>query len=806
MRFFFVPSWRKMPTFMKTKKTFLLISFLFLSYLAYSQAPLNQNQEKITNAITEFYKLDRENIHLHLNKNTYLISDEIWFKGYITEKKIKAPYAPTSNVQVVLYDANGNKIKSLLVFVESSIFEGNIKLSNNLKTGVYYLHVYTNYMNNFSEDESNTFEINIVNPLDNKTIPNTNIPNPNTLTTEFYPESNVFLEGTSNTVGIKITDCNGNGIIVKGGEIMDPKGVVVTNFSTNELGYGKFDILQTKNQLYKAVFKINDSKIEKTLPLPVSEGITFSINNYTFENKTSLKIKTNSNSLTNYKNEPLTLVIQQDSNISFIEFTFNENTTEKLLTLPNDNFLEGINTIFLIDKKLNKIAERVIFEPAKFDNKTTLKVTKKQNDIISISGNSPLTEGSLSISVLPNDTKSISDKKTIYDSFLFDNQLNENNQRGSYFLSNFSKRKHYELDTYLICQKSKYNWQTMLHSPPQKKFDFDKGLTLKGTINSSLNNKKSYRVNLNSILLGLNNFTRINDQNEFYFNNILATDSTIVHLTLLDKEAKNIEMKLFPQVLNNNRPFIKPFKPLKKDCPLAITNDELNYSFPKLANTINLDTITVVNKDKKPKLLNENRHNNAMARSFKISDADSNRDLLQFISSNGYDVMTQGGTVTISGRRLTSFTGSRSPLIFIDDVPTMDFNLLLNYSLRNVDEIYINKSGFGGGTNASNGIIRVYTKKSIGGYQKLKTNSHPFLIKNGFQRTKKFSNPKYINFADKGFKDFGTIHWEPYVDTDENGNFEFSIPNFYQKTVKIIIEGIATDGQIISETKIIEIP
>jgi hypothetical protein len=195
-----------------------------------------------------------------------------------------------------------------------------------------------------------------------------------------------------------------------------------------------------------------------------------------------------------------------------------------------------------------------------------------------------------------------------------------------------------------------------------------------------------------------------------------------------------------------------------------------------------------------------------MAKGFKISDADSSRDILQFIAANGYDVTVQGANVIIVGRRATSFLGSKSPAIFMDDSPVNDFSLLLGYSLRYVDEIYISKTGYGGGMNTFNGIIRIYTKKTIGGNAKARINSQSFLVKNGFEKTKRFSNPKYTSYTDEGFEDFGTIHWEPYVETDENGIFKFAIPNYHLKTVKVVIEGIASDGQLISETKIIEIP
>jgi len=774
--------------------------------MSFAQAELNQNKQKIETAFAEFFKLDRENIHLHLNKSTYLNTDEIWFKGYIIEKKSKNPYVATSNVNIALIDDKGEKLKNYLFYADNSIFEGSLKIDKNLKTGTYYLQVYTNYMNNFSENESNFFEINIINPEDGNQLPSPNTINYNTLTTEFFPEGNVFLEGTSNTIGIKITDCNGNGIPVKDGEIKDAQGITITNFATNEFGYGKFDILQTKNELYKAVYLINDIKTEKALPLPTKNGITLSVNNYTFENKTTVKIKTNPNSINEYKKEPLTLVLQQDNTVSFVDFSFKENTTEQLLAIPNNEFSEGINTIYVINKDLKKIAERVIYTPSKFGKNIALEVNKKSKDSVFISGKSNLVLGSISISVLPNETKSFTNHKDIYRSLLLDNQLNEKTPKGSYFLSNFTKRKHYELDSYLLSKKSKYEWQTILLSPPKEKFEFDHGLTFKGTINKALDNQNAFKVQIYSITSGLEEFSEINDKNEFYFKNILVTDSSTVHFSLIDQKERKKEIKLFTQILNNNRLFIKPFESVKGNCPPTTPLKNDNLAFPVIANTIQLDSLTLNTTKKKSELSNIKRFNNSMAKGYKITEADASRDLLQFIGSNGYDVIIQGATVIINGRKSTSFLGSKSPAIFIDDVPLRDFNQLLGYSLQNVDEVYINKSGYGGGMEATNGIIRVYTKKGFGGVQKIKINSQSFVVKNGFQKLKSFTNPKYTSFTDEGFKNFGTIHWEPYIETDENGLFSFTIPNYNQKTVKIIIEGIASDGQLISEIKTIEIP
>lgn len=86
------------------------------------------------------------------------------------------------------------------------------------------------------------------------------------------------------------------------------------------------------------------------------------------------------------------------------------------------------------------------------------------------------------------------------------------------------------------------------------------------------------------------------------------------------------------------------------------------------------------------------------------------------------------------------------------------------------------------------------------------TGTPAMIVKNGFQRYTPYNNPKYDSYQDEGFKKLGTIIWKPIVETDENGTFAFSIPNFYQKDVRVVIEGIGPDGTMISESHLVNIP
>ena len=793
---------------MKNIISYCLFFYFLISASLYSQSDININQEKTTLALNDYFMMDRENIHIHLNKNSFITDETIWFKGYIIEKKTNIPYDATSNVYISLINIDGQKIQTQLFFAENSVFNGRIKLNSKLTTGKYYLQVYTNYMNNFSEDESSIYEITIINPSENNYV-DTKIINYNDLDIQFYPESGTFLEGVANTVGVKIVDCNNNGIALKNAEVVDSKGNAVATFSTNQFGHGRFDILFTNDEVYKAIINIKQEKIEKYLPNPSLEGISLAINNYTFKDKTTIKLKTNPRTLKAIKNNPQTLVIQQNEATSYITFAFAENETEHSITIASAKILEGLNTIHLINSKGEKIAERIIYKPFQIKDNFELVAAQKRNDSIVISGKSSMLLSNLSISVLPSETVSEIPEKSIYNALQFDSFLLERSKNTAYYLNDLTRAKHFELDNFLLTQKSKYDWNTMLKNPPQKKYDFDSGLSIKGTVNNALTAGENYSIKANSLLLGLSQTTTINEKNEFLFENIFATDSIPIHFSLINRKLKPMELKVYCQILNNNRRFMKPFLTHKKECILITKNSVTDNSpFPIIRNAILLDSIEIFAKKKKEKLTNTLNYNNTAAQGYKITEsvAGNFRDVLGFIRTHGYNVTIDGASVFITRRFSNSFSGNLSPVVYLDDMPIADFSQLLNFNLSSVDEIYVNKMGYGEGMTAPNGTIRIYSKSpGLSGKDNVKIKSKPFIVTNGFQQAVPYENPKYGNINDESFQKHGTIHWNPNVDTDTNGMFNFSIPNLYQTTVKVIIEGISSDGRIFSETKTLTI-
>lgn len=778
----------------------LLFSFLCLS--TYSQS---NGKEKIDQAILKYYEMDRENIHLHCNKTTYLTNETIWFKGYIIEKKESKLNFQTTNVFVRLLDNQNTEISNQLFYAANGVVEGKIKINESLPSGDYFLQTYTNYMNNFFENESTIQKIKIIN-IQDKSIVNTN--SNNQLSVNFSFEGGNLLYQTDNNIGVSIKNCFGKGQKISNIEVKNSKDVVVNSFSTNQEGYGKFELKNIENETYRLVISNNGETIIKELSKPVLEGINIQVNNYAIEGKAVIKIITNELTFDKNKNKNYTILIQKNDYANYVDFVLDKPFKE--LFLEKSSLFEGVNVIRLLDNELNSISERVVYNVAENNTKLNITSTIKTKENLNVKASIPNKIGNFSISVLPKNTKSNYNNSNIQTNLGFKNYFESEDFDTAYYFTNFNKRKAFELDLMLLhVKESKYNWSRILNDAPKPTHSFDMGITISGKVNQNVSNKQNTKLRLFSIN-GLEEYTTLKDDNSFEFQNIMAVDSSTLYFSLIKKDDKLESLGIYSKLENTKRKFLKPLNFQKTLCEeITFTKNlyDSNFEFPKLEGVYELKDVDVI-QAKKVKLERRGEYGNSMAKGYKISDTDEGtfRDVLSFIASHGYDVSQQGGQVTIRARYATSIMGSRTPAVFLDNVQLTDFTFLLNMTLNDVDEIYINKRGYGMGSDGANGSIRIYTKKTTAFKEKPnQIKSKPVVVKNGFEPYSEYENPKYLSHSGEAFENHGTLEWIPNIYTNEKGEFEFSIPHFGQKELTLNIQGIDNKGQLYHENIVIEV-
>ncbi|MDI1315821.1 hypothetical protein [Flavobacterium sp.] len=792
-------------------KRITIIYFLILQFTAnciLSQNQADENQSKIAAILDNYFDLEREAIHLHLDKSTFLNTEEIWYQGYIINRKTNKPYF-TTNVFVLLFDETGKQLSEKLVFASNGAFSGKIELDPKLDSGNYYVQVYTNWMNNFSENESTITKVSIINPEQGLKVYNK--VNVASLDIFLNPEGKSLIKEVSNTIGVQVKDCRGNSPENLDANIVDSNGEIIKTIKLNRFGLGKFDLIPT-NEIVKVTVNYGSKTLEKTLPNADLIGVSIEANTFSIENKTAIKIKTNKASADVFNSKRLNLVVHQDQKVTMYPFEFKPNEYEKTFLINNSDLEEGINTLRIIDNDLKQWSERSVFISSnkRNDNFNVLK-NKRNQDKISLIGYSDYPKSIVSISVLPEDSKSNNEDNSIIAGITINPYLNNALTHANYYLVAQNRLKLFELDLVLMNEaKSKYNWDSMKLNPPTSLYSFDIGINLKGTIDASTKDKTSHKVNLVTYKDMIVKTADVSEKGEYLFENLVLTDSTLVNLTLQKlPSTEELKAKLIPQILNRKKQFNKPITDLITQSCTDNSDFEtiVDFDIPKIeGKIINLDAVVIKKKSATPKLEHGNILANTMLRGFKIDQSNNHSSLMNFIEYNGFNVLRDEGNIKITVRQKNSLNlPDQTPLVYVNDRMLFNsYDEIEFMKMIDIEEIYIDSHAIVASMNNNHGIIKIYTKRPKTGYFS-KPNPNSFFIKEAFSENVSFKNAEYDNTQTKGFDNFGVIGWSPRIITTENGNFSFDVIDYNKSKCKIIIEGMTPEGELFQTERIVEL-
>ncbi|MFN4197409.1 MAG: hypothetical protein ACK4FS_00115 [Flavobacterium sp.] len=804
---------------MKIKSLVLFITFLSVASFAQEKDKKIMPQD----ADSERYFLPRENIHLHFNKSSYLSLETIWFKGYVIDKATGYLNLETTNVYVSLLDKNMNLIETRMFLATNGVIDGHWEIDENSESGKYYIHTYTNFMNNFEEDESSLYALEILNTKDAITLKNRNAAENASI--EISIEGGQMIVDCHNTIGVRVTDCNGIGIQTVDISVLDGNNNEINRFSTNTFGYGAFQILGTKNEDYKVVVNLGPTRVERTLPRPIPRGLTMSVQNPFDKNFIMVEVKTNPETLKNIKGKSYSIIVHKNEQYRMLEFDLEQLTTQ--VPVDKKDLFEGINFIRLVDSQNKSLAVRIIYNHVPHSSSLTFETHKISKDSIRIRGKLPNQVANFSISALPSKTQTDFEKNAIGSQLKFNSYLNTSLESFSYYFKDYNRAKHFELDLFLLNQNvPKYNWEIFLDRKPIISHPFEKGLNIEITLNQVLpqKNKSVYKGNLISTRDMLLYQEELTASNSFLFKNVIARDSTELIFTL-EKNGVLYDnsIHIYTRVLNKPSKFLRSnFKP-KTDCEdkLYTRQSFNNFEFPINSKTIALDNVELVQK-REQNLTKIREFGNRQARAVKINPETEKQSLVQILTANGYVVNNLLGNFTVYNFGRVDLQGNPTvPVIFLDGIP-LNYNLNNNVSdqsnsLRNnlevlrdlniqfIDEIYFNRDDIFESRNGYVGSIKIYTRKDIPISKRNVPGLKSIKISAGFQLNKAFTNPYISDFQSEGFQKYGTIYWIPNVSTDIDGNFEFKFPNLNQESVILNIQGIDSEGNLYFENRTLEI-
>ncbi|WP_157812231.1 hypothetical protein [Polaribacter sp. ALD11] len=653
-------------------------------------------------------------------------------------------------------------------------------------------------MKNFKEDESYFQKIEIIQASSKKKKEEKEV-SKNIYDIQFLPESGHIIESIENTIGIIVKNKNSNGVNIKEGQVFDSKKNLIAKFNTNLLGIGSFDFIYKSNEEYTAEITFFDkTKIIKKIPRAEKKGTTLSIFN---PNTTfiSIFVKTNSLTLKDLIGKEYTLYIHNTNKTLKQTFIFNEGATEYNINLNSKKLAPGINIVTLLSENNTPLAERIFFNYNKnlFD-KPTISLIKKNSDSLSINIYKNKKETYyLSASILPESTKSYNPKNNIISSFLIKPYINGKIESPSYYFNHINRNKLRDLDLLLLTQGwSKYKWHNIFNNPPVTNFEFERGISIDGTINSNKESKTVFLISPENNLI----LSAPIENNKFKFEHLNLKQNTKISLSTKQKKKIKAE-KIYLQ-----------FSPLKTDDKMSSTKIEKTFNISTKEVSYNnfigertkLDEFTIKSRTKKVK------KNNSLvigpSRSYKI---DENFPLklrvLTFIKTKRFNVKESIDGVSIfSARGATiSLLTVKPTKVYLDNNLIQDesgyssLDQLLFTTLSDIKEIIISQTGFG--------EIHIFSNDNFKNGNKKKSFSKNE-VSFGYAIEKEYYQPSYVSFHTDFYKKYGAIFWKPRIKIDDVENSSsFKIPNTNQKYMKIFLEGITSTGKIIYEEQLIEV-
>ncbi len=241
--------------------------------------------ELLTKLNNYWYEKPVEELFLHTDRNRYISGEEIFFKAYVKELSTGYPSELSKTFYVLLVDSANNIVDTARFALSGGFGAGSMELPQNMKQGVYRLVAYPSYLQNFNPDNCFVQSIEIEDKISFAAELNKNTDKRETVLVtneevdvQFLPEGGQFVAGLKNNLGICAVSESGKPQKIKL-VIRDDTGTIIDTVETNKLGMIKVAIIPEIGKTYTADIIEPWNMRDKLLDLPMVReyGIAVSI-------------------------------------------------------------------------------------------------------------------------------------------------------------------------------------------------------------------------------------------------------------------------------------------------------------------------------------------------------------------------------------------------------------------------------------------------------------------------------------------------------------------------------------------------
>ena len=784
------------------KVTYIL--FLTLSITSVKSQSLFKDKNIDSSFITYTQK-PREIAYAHLNKSTFIVGEDIGFTAYILNNLTNSYSNFTSNLYCILKDKDDKIIKQQLLKVKDGIAYNTISVDSLFTSGEYKFVAFTNWMKNFKEQNYFVETIKIIDPKKETVIKNKTISDK--IDAQFLPESGHLLANTENKIGVVIKNELGFGVSNLTGELLDNNKLIITSFKVNKLGIGNFVFTPGFNNKYTVKIHHNDKDIFFPIENIDLKGITLSVKERT--KGISIFLKTNNLTLNDISQKPYLISIHNGNYIHKFPIKFSTNLTEEKFINPF-YLQKGINIITFFDTYNNPIAERLYFnydkiKPLKTNSVAVQKLKDSTLVTLNFSDVKPSLINNISISVLPEGTKSYQHHHNILSNYYLKPYLKGTVENGKYYFSNITTQTKTDLDNLLLTQGfSSYNWYSIFNNQTKTKHFIENGISVKVKVR---NHKKSKYV-IHPVGKQRPNYYVLNeDENQFLALSLFPKPEEKIKLSVLNEKGILKPLTSYLAFYPKEIPELKVDYPLLSPKRDFYIKSNLKNSFynSSLNKTQQLEEVVIKSK------INETKTEDIKRRTFGkvhvFSDVDRKRDIsfVDYIRNKGYAAVIIKGIVTIKkSSEANSIYGGNIPAIYLNGSQLFEFSDLTSLDMSEIEYIDINKHGVGEGIRGgAGGVIRIKTNSNLQYTTKKTITYRNYSFPLTFATPKKYYTPLYQNTRNTFFNEYGVINWLPINKVSKSGGIYFKVENNKFNDIKLFIEGFSNDGQFIFEEKTI---
>jgi hypothetical protein len=783
-------------------KKAILITIILISNLLIGQ---EQKIDKIITSFDDYSSLYREVAYCHLNKSTFIKGEMIGFSGYVLDKDSKVPSESTKNLYCVITDASNKVVKSKLVKVDNGFTNNVFTVDSLFSSGHYTFKAYTNWMRNFDEPNAFVESFRVIDPEEESSIEKT--ATIQKLDAQFLPEGGFFVNSVKTSVGVIIKNNQGYGVQDVEGKVYDSNDQLLISFQTNAFGIGKFQFTPSLDQTYKVevnhLGKIYNYEIDDIKP----KGISVHVNNS--PKLLAVELRTNQSTLRDIKGKSYKLTVHNGKTAKATPVTFKEKSLLKIVN--HEELFSGINILTLFDENNKPVLERIFFHYTgiNFINPgTPITTTYKDSTRIRIPlsnlAHSSTDKTNISVSILPETTKSYQRQHNIISYTYLQPYLKSYVENAHYYFTNVDAKKKYDLDNLLLTQGwSSYNWDDIFNNNVTDTYAFEDGIVLKA--NQNKKRQKEYVV----YPLEQNNGVKVSlseDQDSFVVSSLYPIESEMLGIGTMNKKGKvwkpDLGTEFYPSEIPDFENTFKVLQTNQSFSPKGISKSE--FSLIDLNKTQKLDEVFIKAKKRQTKIENLKKDIFTKVYAFDDTKRNSNLTFANYVNAYlpDYYARETSGSFEIVPRVARSNVNDPSPLIYLDDQLIVNQNYFYAYNMNIVDYLVVNENGYGEGFLGAGGVIKIYTSLDFVNKNK-RGPFRQFEFPLTFAKNKNFYVPKYNVYKGDFFKDYGVIDWIPNCKIDDDGSLNFTVHNPANSPLKFFIEGITNTGDLVSEVVVV---